>query len=86
MKIVDFSKGNFSGLLFANLNDFDTLYGHRRDRKGFLKALEEFNYYLPIILKNLKKEDLLIITADSWSQSKVANSRWLSIPMMKMPR
>ncbi len=64
MKIVDFSKGNFSGLLFANLNDFDTLYGHRRDRKGFLKALEEFNYYLPIILKNLKKEDLLIITAD----------------------
>ncbi len=64
MKIVDFSKGNFEGLLFANLNDFDTLYGHRRDRKGFLEALEEFNYYLPIILKNLKKDDLLIITAD----------------------
>jgi len=64
LKIVDFSKGNFEGLLFANLNDFDTLYGHRRDRKGFLNALEEFNYYLPILLKNLKKEDLLIITAD----------------------
>ena len=64
MKIVDFSKGNFEGFLFANLNDFDTLYGHRRDPKGFLEALEEFNYYLPIILKNLKKDDLLIITAD----------------------
>ena len=64
MKVVDFAKGNFSGLLFANLNDFDTLYGHRRDREGFLHALEEFNYYLPILLKNLKKKDLLIITAD----------------------
>ena len=64
MKIIDFAKGEFSGLLFANLNDFDMLYGHRRDREGYLKALEDFNYYLPIILKNLKKDDLLIITAD----------------------
>ncbi|UKI58253.1 MAG: hypothetical protein L6V81_02110 [Clostridium sp.] len=51
--------------MFANLNDFDMLYGHRRDREGYLKALEDFNYYLPIILKKiLKKDDLLIITAD----------------------
>ena len=64
MKLIDFAKGEFKGLLFANLNDFDMLYGHRRDRVGYLKALEEFNYYLPILLKNLKKEDLLIITAD----------------------
>ena len=64
MKIIDFAKGEFSGLLFANLNDFDMLYGHRRDREGYLKALEDFNYYLPIILKNLKKDDLFIITAD----------------------
>lgn len=64
MKLIDFAKGDFSGFLFANLNDFDSLYGHRRDREGYLKALEEFNYYLPIFLKNLKKEDLLIITAD----------------------
>ena len=40
------------------------LYGHRRDKDGYLKALEEFNYYLPILLKNLKDDDLLIITAD----------------------
>ena len=64
MKLIDFAKGNFSGLLWANLNDFDSVYGHRRDREGYLKALEEFNYYLPILLKNLKKDDLIIITAD----------------------
>ena len=64
MKLIDFAKGNFEGLLWANLNDFDSLYGHRRDREGYLKALEEFNYYLPIFLKNLKKDDLVIITAD----------------------
>jgi len=64
MKLIDFAKGEFKGLLFANLNDFDMLYGHRRDRVGYLRALEEFNYYLPILLKNLKKDDLLIITAD----------------------
>ena len=63
-KLIDFAKGDFSGLLFANLNDFDMLYGHRRDKDGYLKALEEFNYYLPILLKNLKDDDLLIITAD----------------------
>lgn len=64
MKLTDFAKGNFEGFLWANLNDFDSLYGHRRDQKGFLKSLEEFNYYLPIFLKNLKKDDLLILTAD----------------------
>lgn len=64
MKLIDFAKGEFSGFLFANLNDFDTLYGHRRDKEGYLKALEDFNYYLPIILKNLKDDDLLILTAD----------------------
>ena len=63
-KLIDFAKGNFEGLLFANLNDFDMLYGHRRDKDGYLKALEEFDYYLPILLKNLKDDDLLIITAD----------------------
>ena len=64
MKLTDFAKGNFEGLLWANLNDFDSLYGHRRDREGYLKCLEEFNYYLPIFLKKLKKDDLLIITSD----------------------
>ena len=64
LKVVDFAKGEFNGLLFANFNDFDSTYGHRRDKEGFLKALEEFNFYLPILIKKLKKDDLLIITAD----------------------
>ena len=64
MKLIDFAKGNFEGFLWGNLNDFDSEYGHRRDKEGYLKALEEFNYYLPILLKNLKKDDLLILTAD----------------------
>ncbi len=64
MKLVDFSKSDFTGLCFANLNDFDSLFGHRRDRDNYLKALEEFNHYLPIFLKNITKNDLVIITAD----------------------
>ncbi len=64
IKLIDFSKNKFNGLCFINLNDFDSLYGHRRDRRGYLKCLEEFNYYLPIFLKNIKKDDLIIITAD----------------------
>lgn len=64
MKLIDFAKSDKKGFIFANLNDFDMLYGHRRDREGYLKALEEFNYYLPILLKNLSSKDLLIITAD----------------------
>ncbi|MGM9877059.1 MAG: phosphopentomutase [Bacilli bacterium] len=64
LKLVDFAKGDYSGLIFANMNDFDSSYGHRRNKDGFLKCLEEFNYYLPILIKNLKKDDLLIITAD----------------------
>lgn len=64
MKLIDFSKGNFNGLCFVNLNDFDSKYGHRRDKDNYLKALEEFNYYLPIFLKNLKSTDLVIFTSD----------------------
>ena len=64
MKLIDFSKGNKEGLIFANFNDFDSLYGNRRDKEGYKRALEEFNYYLPILLKNLKKDDLIIITSD----------------------
>lgn len=63
LKVVDFSKGNFNGLLFANLNDFNN-YGIKRDKTSYKEALEEFNYYLPILIKNLHKDDLLIITSD----------------------
>ena len=53
-----------AGLIFANLVDFDMLYGHRNDAPGFARALEEFDAALPAILDGLRDEDLLIITAD----------------------
>jgi len=53
-----------SGLIFTNLVDFDSLYGHRRDYKGYAQALLEFDNRLPEIIAALKKDDILIITAD----------------------
>jgi phosphopentomutase len=53
-----------SGLLFANLVDFDMLYGHRRDVRGFANALQEFDEWLSAFLLQVAGDDLLIITAD----------------------
>lgn len=53
-----------SGLIFANLVDFDMLYGHRNDPKGFAGALEAFDKELPRILETIGSGDLLILTAD----------------------
>jgi phosphopentomutase len=52
------------GLVFANLVDFDMLYGHRLDVEGYAKALEEVDAFLPRILAALAPRDLLILTAD----------------------
>jgi phosphopentomutase len=53
-----------SGFLFANLVDFDQLFGHRNDVAGFYGALREFDVALPSITSRLKEDDLLFITAD----------------------
>jgi phosphopentomutase len=53
-----------SGLIFANLVDFDMLYGHRKDVEGFAKSLDEFDAVLGPFLAALRPSDLLIITAD----------------------
>jgi len=53
-----------SGIIFANLVDFDSIYGHRRDYEGYGKALMEFDRRLPEIIAALKADDILIITAD----------------------
>jgi phosphopentomutase len=52
------------GLFFANLVDFDMLWGHRNDVEGFRRGLEEFDRSLPDILTRLGTDDMLIITAD----------------------
>jgi phosphopentomutase len=62
-----------SGLIFANLVDFDMLYGHRKDVEGFARSLEEFDAMLGLFLKLLKATDLLLITADHGCDPDPAN-------------
>lgn len=63
-KIIEVLKQELNGLIFANLVDFDMLYGHRNDPAGYANAIEEFDSRLPEIMANLTDEDMLIITAD----------------------
>ncbi len=63
--VEDWLRTSQSGaLLFANLVDFDQLYGHRNDATGFYRALSEFDDALPRLLAHLRGDDLLAITAD----------------------
>lgn len=55
---------DFHGLAFINLVDFDMLYGHRRDIPGYAAAISAFDRWLPGFLAQLKRDDLLMITAD----------------------
>jgi phosphopentomutase len=58
------SRTGDGGLIFTNLVDFDTLYGHRRDVPGYAAALEAFDRRLPDIIARLGDGDLMLITAD----------------------
>ncbi len=61
---IEFAKTDFEGLAYLNLVDFDALYGHRRNPIGYKDALEEFDGQLRELMDVLKKDDLLMITAD----------------------
>jgi phosphopentomutase len=50
--------------VFANLNDFDTKYGHRNDPDGYARALEELDSFVPALVGGLGEGDVLMITAD----------------------
>lgn len=63
-KTLKYMEEDFEGLIFTNLVDFDMLYGHRNNVKGYAKALEEFDSYLNKIMGSMKETDLLIISAD----------------------
>jgi phosphopentomutase len=52
------------GLIFANLVDFDTLYGHRNDIRGYAANLERFDARVSEVLGRLEPDDLLVMTAD----------------------
>lgn len=63
-ELIRLSGSMDAGLIFVNLGDFDTLYGHRNDPAGFAAALEAFDASLPAIAATLRPGDLLIMTAD----------------------
>ena len=61
---IEVAGTDFHGLCFVNLVDFDALWGHRRDPKGYAGEIERFDEKLGILLDVLREDDLLIITAD----------------------
>ena len=63
-KTIEYINKDSKGLIFTNLVDFDMLYGHRNNVKGYSEALEYFDSKLPEIMSSLKDDDILIITAD----------------------
>ena len=62
--LLEVQKRDFRGLCFANLVDFDMLYGHRQDIDGYARAISEFDAWLPEFLDGMREGDLLMITAD----------------------
>lgn len=63
-RILDAMRGTPRGLVFANLVDFDMLFGHRNDAEGYSRALEEVDAWLPSFQAALQPADLAIFTAD----------------------
>ena len=62
--ILAWLRGPNPGFLFANLVDFDQLFGHRNDAPGFYQALRQFDSALPDLLRSMREDDLLFVTAD----------------------
>lgn len=63
-KTIDALKKTQEGLIFTNLVDFDTLYGHRNDPKGYANELASIDSRLPEIIGMLDEGDILFITGD----------------------
>ncbi len=61
---LEYLEEGFDGLLFVNLVDFDMLYGHRNNPKGYGEALEYFDKFVPEMMSLMDDEDILLITAD----------------------
>jgi len=62
------------GLVFANLVDFDQSFGHRNDPRGYADALREFDGNLPRIRAALRKQDVLVVTADHGNDPTTAST------------
>ncbi|MBI5561212.1 MAG: phosphopentomutase [Deltaproteobacteria bacterium] len=63
-RVDDAVRAKRRGLIFANLVDFDMLYGHRNDAPGYAKALEEADRRIGQTMRLLKGSDMLVLTAD----------------------
>ena len=63
-RVVEAMADTPSGLIFANLVDFDAQFGHRNDVAGYAANLERFDQKLDAVLAQLRDTDLLVITAD----------------------
>jgi phosphopentomutase len=63
-KTLDLLEKVDHGFIFTNLNDFDSKFGHRRDARGYGRALEELDQMLPRLEAGLNSGDELIVTAD----------------------
>ena len=61
---AEYAKKDFTGLCFVNLVDFDMVYGHRRDNDGYAGALSHFDAWLDEFIKELRDDDVVIITGD----------------------
>jgi phosphopentomutase len=72
--ILTWLRRDEGGFLFANLVDFDTLYGHRGDAAGFARALRDFDAALPALQAALREDDLLFITADHGNDPTTGSS------------
>ncbi|MEY8355081.1 phosphopentomutase [Lachnospiraceae bacterium 54-53] len=64
VKTLETQKEDFHGICFVNLVDFDMVYGHRNDVKGYARAATEFDVQLGQFMEAMRPEDVLIITAD----------------------
>ena len=60
----ELAKTDFHGLCFVNLVDFDMLYGHRNDARGYAGALNRFDVWLSGFLPAMRADDVLLLTAD----------------------
>ena len=63
-KTIEYMNADNRGLIFTNLVEFDSKWGHRNDYEGYGRGLEEFDARLPEIMAAMKDDDLLMITAD----------------------
>lgn len=67
-------ESEWEGLLFTNLVDFDMLYGHRNDVEGYARALEALDRRLPEVFERMRRDDLLVLTADHGCDPSIKTS------------